>query len=784
MTIPPFGRKFLLLCLLFFYSTLHAQIIQGTISDGTETIPHLPVIFKDPSKPQLIFQYTTTNENGYYEIILKSALDSVIVEVDALMYEPRVNIIKNLQAKKAHTLDLQLRTRVTEIKEVVVEVKQPIRVKNDTVTYNPEFFKDGTERVVEDLLRKLPGVSVGENGEIKFKGKTIKKFLLDGDDLFDSQYTIGSKNIAVDMVEKVQAIENFYENPLLKGLQNSDEVGLNLVFKKGKTDFSGNANAGYGFQDKYDLSATGLAINSKLKGFGVAAYNNIGKNPSPYYFDSEMLTVEQMREDKYLVPQLIYQGSFYSQLQDKFHRINNNLYSSINTLYKFTPKVSAKANIDVYSDRLSRQNIVLTEYTINDQLFNVAETDDIRKKPTILNGALQVMYKVSDSLSVEYAGKTNYEETRYRSRSSNNGLEQYNNVKTTNVFTKHNITFTNRVNINSALTALAHYSLNRAPQDYVSLPGLALGEEAGISLRNNQFSRFDKENMRLNVEYYIKHENSKLQFTGGYNSFRTDFSSVLTSTGTDGEITTGAGYQNDLKYNVSMPYAGAGFSYRKNRFSVSAGIISQLYDFRLQDSVRAVDDEGNDFVISPLVKMLYNFSNKTSLGAGYSYNEIMPDERNLYRGIVQSGYRSFINNEPYFRFLKTHTYTLDFRYNDYFNLTNFGVSFRHNYRKNNFFTQNIITPVTTVMTSFLLETGNKDYNVGINADKHLSFLKTTMQFNGNYGVSKSKNIVNDSALRNIESRFVYLYLTERTGFPSALNFENKTTFLLTTFFTG
>lgn len=57
-----------------------------------------------------------------------------------------------------------------------MESKQPIRIKNDTTTYNPDAFKDGTERVVEDLIKKLPGMSVEENGEIKFKGKSIKNF--------------------------------------------------------------------------------------------------------------------------------------------------------------------------------------------------------------------------------------------------------------------------------------------------------------------------------------------------------------------------------------------------------------------------------------------------------------------------------------------------------------------------------------------------------------------------------------------------------------------------------
>ena len=109
---------------------------------------------------------------------------------------------------KIITLDFKLEPRTTFLKEVVVqENRKPIRIKNDTIVYDPEKFKDGSEKVVEDLLKKLPGIKIEENGEIKFNGKSIKKMLLDGDDLFDSQYTVGSKNINVEMLDKVEAIE-------------------------------------------------------------------------------------------------------------------------------------------------------------------------------------------------------------------------------------------------------------------------------------------------------------------------------------------------------------------------------------------------------------------------------------------------------------------------------------------------------------------------------------------------------------------------------------------------
>ena len=217
--------------------------------------------------------------------------------MNALAFESQIKHLNGIQKnRQGIILNFNLENKPTELEEVVITKEVPIRIKNDTTTYNPESFKDGTERVVEDLLKKLPGIKVEENGEIKFKGKSIKKFLLDGDDLFNSQYTTGSKNLSVDMVEKVQAIENFNENAMLKGLVNAEDVAINILLKKGKTDLSGDAFFSYGIQDRYNVSMTGLFVNKKTKGFLTTAYNNIGNNYSPYDFSSEITSLSQKSE--------------------------------------------------------------------------------------------------------------------------------------------------------------------------------------------------------------------------------------------------------------------------------------------------------------------------------------------------------------------------------------------------------------------------------------------------------------------------------------------------------
>lgn len=291
-------------------------------------------------------------------------------------------------------IDIKLEGRVTKLKEVVLKKEIPIVVKKDTLEYNPENFKDGSEKVIEDLLKKLPGIQVNENnGEIKFKGKPIKKMLLDGDDLFDSNYTIGSKNIDVDMIEKVQGLENFDENSLLKGIRDSDEVALNLVLKKGKTDFSGNATLGYGIENRHYGNLTGILVNKKIKGFGIASYNNVGQNKTPYDFDSQVISLENLKNRNLNTQSLINEGNFNSEIDNSFHRLNNNFYSSLNFLKKVYKNSNLRLNFGFYDDKLQRINKSNSVVILENETFEINEINNQTKKPQLYDLKVQFSNK-------------------------------------------------------------------------------------------------------------------------------------------------------------------------------------------------------------------------------------------------------------------------------------------------------------------------------------------------------------------------------------------------------
>ena len=126
--------------------------------------------------------------------------------------------------------------------------KMPVTVKGDTIIYNADSFKNGTERKLEDVLKKLPGVEINDAGQIEVEGKAVEKITVDGKEFFSGETKLASKNIRSNAVDKIQVLRNFADVNQLRGVQdNQDRVAINIKLKEGKKNFwFGDVYAGAG----------------------------------------------------------------------------------------------------------------------------------------------------------------------------------------------------------------------------------------------------------------------------------------------------------------------------------------------------------------------------------------------------------------------------------------------------------------------------------------------------------------------------------------------------------
>ncbi len=198
-----------------------------------------------------------SDENGRFSIPVNRG--GYILQVSYIGY---LNEYRNVEvtAEQANVRlgSIALKNDNILLSETVVTAKAAeIAVRGDTLEYNADSYKVTESAVVEDLLKKMPGVEIDNEGKITVNGKEITKILVDGEEFFSDDPKVASKNLPARMVDKLQVLERRTEQAQMTGFDDGEEENvINLTVRPGmKEGLFGNAFAGYGSQDRYEGNA-------------------------------------------------------------------------------------------------------------------------------------------------------------------------------------------------------------------------------------------------------------------------------------------------------------------------------------------------------------------------------------------------------------------------------------------------------------------------------------------------------------------------------------------------
>lgn len=290
--------------LLFFiivpgiFQNLSSQthfVISGRLSDSLNNpIPFATILIKHGTKP---VGYGMAKADGTYSIdFIASKGDSLSIFFHHVATDP---LMKKVRAEgETIVLDAVLSRRKNRLKEVVYKIP-PIKRRGDTIVYQTASFEDRTEYSLEDLLKKLPGIEVNPDGKLLFNGKAIKKILLEGEDLIGDRYKLLSKNLRPEVIKEVEVLKHYDDNPLKKQFQRSNDVALNLNFKKKyKNILFGNTDMGIGTSDHYDIRLNSGLIKRGVKLLSLSQYNTIGSTTDPAFKSTYSVNAILARSEK------------------------------------------------------------------------------------------------------------------------------------------------------------------------------------------------------------------------------------------------------------------------------------------------------------------------------------------------------------------------------------------------------------------------------------------------------------------------------------------------------
>lgn len=763
---------FVVIFFLFSFSSYHsfAQQLKGTIKDEQEQpIAGINVLIKkSPSDPQVL-KYAISDDNGYYSILLDSKIDSYFVEFKSFVYKTKVIEISGLSEKQNPTiLNVFLDNDLTTLEEVILKSeKPPIWVKNDTTSYDLSKFKDGTEKVIEDLIRKLPGIKVSENGTITFKGKEVESLLLDGDNLFDSNYTIGTKNIDVDMVDGLSAIENYNKNPLLNGIANTEAVAINLELKAGKTDFSNTTNVGLGIESKTDINTNTLGVAKKHKFFSTVSFNNIGKEYSPYNSFSSIGSIEDSKEQDLQPSRIIHEGDFTSNVSEERSRIGNNFFTSINSIINLSEKLKGKINFDYKNEKLTQSITNQTEYINVSNALNFFQRESIKKKPELFNIKLDLEYKISESSLLESKTKfKNQDLNVFFDLNLNNSLQE-STVDSRNKQIRQVFNFTKRLNNNSALTSEVLINKSESTQNLFVFPDLRLSDSLTVS-NSNQSVKIGKTNLNFNAFYLKSGKNHNLKIGSGINFSQIDLFSLLTY----GEINTT--YQsNNLEYTSMYPWLEVGLFYKLNKWNFRPTFQITYLSQEPSDQNRVSNHRNENIQFLPRLNISYSLNKISNINLMGRYHEKSVSENRLFEEVIFTSNRGTQKNIATLMPLKSYELDLRYNHNDFFNLTQFNTGINYSVNKNNYFDRIEIDSLFTLNSNKLYDESSNTIKLYTNIDKYVGFLKSNIRFNLSYDLGTYRNIINTSEFRQNTISSLFSELNIKSGFLGIFNFENN-----------
>jgi hypothetical protein len=266
----------------------------------------------------------------------------------------------NLPIEASGPLRLELKERVKAMEEIIVRAEPPkFQQRGDTTDFRASAYRTEETNKVEDLLRQLPGVQVGTDGRLTFNGKEVEAVMIEGENLTEANYQVLTRNLNAATVDRIQVVQQFQENRLMRDVAASDKVGINLTIdRKFKGKLSGSTDLALGTNDRRQADINLIYLRQKIKWIQFLQYNNIGMPPNggmDYLFDTEgggKRESSQQRDNG-----LLKAGALYPPDLSAAYINQNSDYSGYSIFsWKMGKTVQAKALLAASDSRLALQS--------------------------------------------------------------------------------------------------------------------------------------------------------------------------------------------------------------------------------------------------------------------------------------------------------------------------------------------------------------------------------------------------------------------------------------------
>ena len=764
---------------LLFSNNLFAQsppraTLKGVICDTSGlTIPSATVMLLS-IKDSTLLNYTQANEKGEFEF--KNIKNSgYLLKVSLIGYFPYQ---KTLSVSATDIIDLdKIKLKIVSkmLMEVVIKAaRAPLKFRGDTVEYDAASFKVPPGSTVEDLLRRLPGIEVDADGNIKSQGKDVKRVYVEGKTFFSNDPKFATKNLGAETISKVQVFDEKSEQSKLTGIDDGvkQDKAMNLSLKEEfKKGAFGKLSVAAGDQDRWavkgnynrfnkteQLSFIGFGNNINQTGVNWEDYGEFKGQSSNNYDNGDFGFGSNMR---------MYYLDGGGGLNNYFdgRGLTNNYGSGVN--YNFDNKKTKFNSSYTYNETTRTLDQTSNKETfLQGSSFKNTDTThgiDFRGNHSV---AMRIEQNIDSSNILIAKANINFSKSK-DNNSLNSKYSDAGDILTRTLQTVNNNKFS-AYNISS--TAIYRHRFKKKGANFAWSGGFNTNKSDGLE-RPNSVNRFFEANTPTEQTRSLSNDNNNTSTQLKSSMLLTEplsktifweafYNFTMTSNIQD-RLTENTALQNVRVDSLTAYYTnnvlfnriGSSFRYSNKGLNASVGIAAQQLQLKgkyaMRNDIPTLNDPINKTYSNwaPDVSIRYQLFKSTYLSTSYSLNINEPTANQLMpiANVNNPAFR--IEGNPELQPQRSHNFNLSSSYWNQASMASIYVGSGYQHYDNQIVYNQTITMVDKVGMQTVSKpanvNGGDSYSLYTGTNFPLIKTKLTMNINGSINFNNSPTFIND-----------------------------------------
>jgi hypothetical protein len=736
---------FVLLFFVVFITNSQNISIKGMVTDSLKLpLPYTNIIAK-PQNTNLNMSFAITDDDGKYKLLIQSN-EIYKITVSYLGYQTQ---IFEVNSTKDINKNIVLKQNSQQLEEVVVVQQLPVEVKEDTLTYRTKAFVTGKERKLKAVLKQLPGVDVNNDGLVTVQGKKVTHLLVEGKKFFGGGTKLAIENIPANAINEVEVIDNYSEVVLMKGLEETDDMAMNIKLKKDKKKFSfGDVEVGKG-NEEYYLAHTGLFYYSpKTRLNFIGDLNNSGSQSfsvSDFYrFEKDIDRVSKTNGSMYNTSANNY--SSFVNFEDAIK--NNNKFSAININTPITKKTELSGYSIFLHSSTESKNENNTNYFFEENSY-IEQLDEENKSDNKL-GVVKLNVKYSPKTTNEWYFNSQLKVNNSIGEGTNYAIIDSNENSFKLISEKKEILYSQSVEWykkiskkqTSVLVLNYKYNKNKPEDNWIS--NAYLNNETLDEDDYNFFQKVNSTSNQLEIDYkYYKllGYRSQLQFNIGSLFFNEDYNSnaELETLDNSNYSFSDINFNNSLKYRLNDLFFGLNYKFKYKKLLIESGIYVHKYDWNI---IQNNGIKKSKYSLLPNFKAKYSFNKSEKLQFFYELKNSFFNTSQFINNYRLIDYNTVLKGNSSLEYVDYHSARLLYtKFNLYKNII---LSGSIGYNKKSKTIKNEVQVVNTdkYLSPVLLNYPDENWN--FSGDLYKRYGKFKIRFTGRLDVFNYKQLINEN----------------------------------------